>query len=202
MRDIASVDGAVVEEEPVLGAKKSGLGTMMTGGNPDGERGREKRDFYPSPPEITRALLAVETFSHSIWEPACGDDAIVNVLEAHGHKVLGTDIHPLGKGKRADFFAVTPRKVSNIITNPPFDLAVEFIEHAMKFEPDKVAFVFKSSFWQAAGRQPLFQRHKPARIYPLTWRPDFMGLGRPTMEVMWCVWERGYVGEPPPTFPC
>ena len=30
-------------------------------------------EFYPTPPEATRALLSVETFEGLIWEPACGD---------------------------------------------------------------------------------------------------------------------------------
>lgn len=30
-------------------------------------------EFYPTPPEATRALLSVETFDGTIWEPACGD---------------------------------------------------------------------------------------------------------------------------------
>lgn len=30
-------------------------------------------EFYPTPPEATRALLSVEKFEGNIWEPACGD---------------------------------------------------------------------------------------------------------------------------------
>jgi hypothetical protein len=32
-------------------------------------------NFYPTPPEATRALLSVETFDGLIWEPACGQDS-------------------------------------------------------------------------------------------------------------------------------
>ena len=28
-------------------------------------------EYYPTPPEATRALLSVEKFEGSIWEPAC-----------------------------------------------------------------------------------------------------------------------------------
>jgi len=37
-------------------------------------------EFYPTPPEATRALLSVESFEGDIWEPACGDGAISKVL--------------------------------------------------------------------------------------------------------------------------
>jgi hypothetical protein len=51
------------------------LGQMMTGGN---RGGREKDDFYSTPEDCTRALLAAEgdNIPVSIWEPACGSGAI------------------------------------------------------------------------------------------------------------------------------
>ena len=165
----------------------------MAGGNPNPIRGRQDRDFYGTPSDCVRALLAVESFTGGIWEPACGDDAIVIELRAAGYKVAGSDIHPLGTGTKADFFAVKPRKVANIVTNPPFEVAEEFIRHALAFNPDKLVLMLKASYWHAVTRQSLWHRHRPARIYPLTWRPDFMRLGRPTMEVIWCVWERGWL---------
>ncbi|MGL1659540.1 hypothetical protein ACSTH1_23845, partial [Vibrio parahaemolyticus] len=40
-----------------------------------------RANFYPTPPEATRALLSVETFDGSIWEPACGKGHIADVLK-------------------------------------------------------------------------------------------------------------------------
>jgi hypothetical protein len=37
---------------------------------------RADHDYYPTPPEAVRALLGVEQFEGTIWEPACGDGAI------------------------------------------------------------------------------------------------------------------------------
>jgi hypothetical protein len=197
-----SVPAAAGAENPVLGGvvpRVRSLGTAMAGGNPI--LGREDRDFYPTPAEVTRALLAVESFAGAIWEPACGDDAIVREFEACGHRVVATDICPLGKGKKLDFFAVPPRKVANIVTNPPFDLAEKFIRHGLAMQPDKLCLMLKASYWHAVTRQPLYAECKPARIYPLTWRPDFMQLGRPTMEVMWCVWDATHDGSDPRYIP-
>jgi hypothetical protein len=51
--------------------------TGKTAKNP---KAREKDDFYPTPPEPTRALLAVEGQRlrqlGAVWEPACGDGAM------------------------------------------------------------------------------------------------------------------------------
>jgi len=107
-----------------------GLGAAMAGGNPAEER--QDRDFYPTPDEVTVALLGVEKFEGAVYEPACGNGAMAKVIEAAGYKVIASDIHPLGYGVERDFFTVkTPLRHLNIITNPPFDLSVKFIEHAL-----------------------------------------------------------------------
>ena len=42
---------------------------------------REKNDFYPTPKKATQAILDVINIKGSIWEPACGDGAISEVLK-------------------------------------------------------------------------------------------------------------------------
>lgn len=59
---------------------------------------RVPHDFYPTPPEAVRALLSVETFEGSIWEPACGDGAISKVLLDAGHEVVSSDLIDRGYG--------------------------------------------------------------------------------------------------------
>jgi len=51
--------------------------------------------------------------------------------------------------------------------------------------------MLKATYWHSKNRKALFRRTKPAAVWSLTWRPDFLGKGRPTMDVMWCVWRRG-----------
>ncbi len=76
-----------------------------------------------------------------------------------------------------------------IVTNPPFRLAEHFIRHAFRMGVDYMALLLKATFWHAARRQELFELWKPARIYAMTWRPDFRSLGAPTMDCVWCVWD-------------
>jgi hypothetical protein len=49
-------------------------------------------DLYETPAPAPRALLEVESFDGTIWEPACGPGAIVRVLRAAGHHVIATDL--------------------------------------------------------------------------------------------------------------
>lgn len=78
-------------------------------------------EFYPTPPEATRALLSVEAFEGDIWEPACGDGAISKVLEAAGYQVVSTDLIDRGYGAGGNNFLKSDKPLAkNIITNPPY----------------------------------------------------------------------------------
>jgi hypothetical protein len=62
--------------------------------------------------------------------------AIANVLRAHGHRVVCTDLIDYGADSTAiygvDFLKTTevPADVACILTNPPFKLINKFIDHA------------------------------------------------------------------------
>jgi len=61
----------------------------QTGRHPLSEHGL---DFYETPRVAVEALLAVEKLSRTVWEPAAGGGAIVQMLRDHGHKVIASDI--------------------------------------------------------------------------------------------------------------
>lgn len=168
------------------------LGSRIAGGNTAYKR--VESDFYPTPPEATQALLNFLKLpeGQTIWEPACGEGHMVEVMQKNNLHVIGTDIQ-MG----VDFLeAEAPDGVDWIITNPPFSLAEQFIrkraEHGVPF-----AMLLKSQYWHAARRVALFSTIPPAYVLPLTWRPDFMfkqrGKGSPLMDVNWCVWIPGAI---------
>jgi hypothetical protein len=166
-----------------------GLGSAMIGGNPTTKR--QDDDFYPSPPDVTVALLDGIKFTGVIHEPACGDGAMAKVMIDRGYEVVASDLVARGFGTQEDFLAIDKPRAPNIVTNPPFLLAEEFIRHALgDLKTERLALLLKSTYWHAAGRLPLFREFRPSFFLPLQWRPDFMGLKRPTMEVAWFVWVR------------
>ena len=94
---------------------------------------RNAADFYATPRECTIALL--DNFDWlfrggRIWEPACGDGAISKVLEGRGYEVISTDLHDRGYGESGMNFLNADVHCGGIITNPPFNLAAEFIERS------------------------------------------------------------------------
>ena len=150
---------------------------------------RNKSDFYPTPPEVTQALIDFLSLSprEKAWEPACGEGHMVEVFERNGIEVVGTDIQ-----SGTDFLtADLPEGCSWIITNHPFSLAEQFIRRSAQYGLP-FAMLLKSQYWHAAKRVKLFDKIPPTFVLPLTWRPDFLfktrGKGSPLMDVMWCVW--------------
>lgn len=178
-----------------------GIGSKMAGGNPDPSRGRDPDEFYPTPAEVTQALVVRYPMLEgaTVWEPCAGDGTMAGTLLDHGaSKVVCSDLTPrppVRAGLQIGVLDVL--KVSRlpavdaIVTNPPFDIAHAIIPHILGLRGDRpplVALVLKATYWHAVRRHSLFLRFRPSAIHPLLWRPDFKGLGAPTMEIMWCVW--------------
>ena len=168
--------------------------STIIGGKSDQHK-RNKADFYSTPRDCTIALI--DRFEWlfrggRIWEPACGDGAISKVLEERNFEVISTDLHDRGYGKGGMNFLTAECNCGSIITNPPFNLAADFIEHAAtKRVP--FAMLTKSTFWHAAKRHRLFRQTKPMVVMAMTWRPAMSPeRGKSaTMDFIWTVWGTG-----------
>jgi hypothetical protein len=168
---------------------------------------RIPHEFYPTPPEAVRALLSVETFADDIWEPACGEGAIAEVLVAAGHPVVATDLIDHGYGVSGrDFLAETRPLARHIVTNPPygFGLADAFITKALGFCAETggtVAMLLNLSSLCHHTRTAWWKVNPPARLYAIDdvvcWPSHIYG---PAPEhfrrhrYVWAVWVPGHAG--------
>jgi hypothetical protein len=165
---------------------------------------RQKDDFYPTPPIATRALLGVETFEGPIWECACGDGAISKILEAAGHTVISTDLVDRGYGtQRIDFLMEYRARAPNIVTNPPFKFAREFVDNALRLTTGKVAILARLAWLEGKSRRELFERSPLARVWVFSERvpivrngDEMMAGGGGMIAFAWFVWEHGFAGKP------
>ena len=181
----------------------TGAVAFVRGIIPDAEN-RQKDDFYPTPPKATRALLAVETFSGPIWECACGDGAISKVLEEAGHTVISSDLVDRGYGQpRIDFLMEYQARSPNIITNPPFKFAREFVDKALSLTTGKVAILARLAWLEGKARRELFTTSPLARVWVFSERvpmlrngDEMMAGGGGMIAFAWFVWEHGYTGKP------
>jgi hypothetical protein len=173
----------------------------LTGGDTTGLR--QADDFYPTPPEATEALLRAESFDGPIWEPACGDGAISKVLEAAGHRVVSTDLVERGYGQSGvDFLMEWQSRAPNIITNPPYKLAVPFLRHSLAMTTGKVAMLLRLTFLESKLRAEYLPTTPFARVHVFGQRitfkhPDARDThGGGMMCFAWFVWDHAHTGKP------
>lgn len=171
------------------------------------ERGLE---FYRTPIEATRSLIAIEgdRLPNNIWEPACGDGAMAGPLSAAGLTVYATDIADRGCGMGGiDFlgpFTLNQNEVNAVVTNPPFSLAQRFVERTFYFDNiHYCALLLRLSFLESGKRKEWFEANPPARIHvssrrlPMMHRDGYDGKkSTSAIPHAWFVWLRGYDGHP------
>ena len=137
--------------------KESALAYIGHNANND----RVENDFYPTPSNATQSLLDRQKFDGNIWECACGDGAMSELLIKSGYNVYSSDLIDRGYGETGIDFLQSTKQVDNIVTNPPFNLATEFTTHAFKLARKKVVMLSKVSYLEGLRRRKeIFEKKK------------------------------------------
>lgn len=179
---------------------------------------RQMNDFYRTPVEATRALLQVERFPECIWEPACGDGAIVKVLYEHGYHdqyIFASDICDYGfPFSERDFFhtdksTVDYWEIKSLITNPPYELrhsefgrlrVEDWVQHGSNLGIEKMAFFLKTTALAGKKRTAIHQSSGLKVVYQFRERLNMTRDGREQEKSMidfaWFVYEKGFTGDP------
>lgn len=164
---------------------------------------RQEHDYYATPPKALEVIIDRLQLSKNVWECACGGGHLSKVLEAHGHNVLSTDLYPRGYGVGGvDFLKQTERFDGDILTNPPYKYAQEFIEKALELTGGKVVMFLKVQFLEGIRRRDLFRKYPPKYVYVASDRFRCAPNGEfdpkathSSICYCWFVWEKGYTGE-------
>lgn len=176
----------------------------------DGER--EKHDYYATEPKAVELLLQQENFNHYVWECACGEGHISEVLKSHGYNVKSSDLYNRGypSTEIIDFLQYTSeqrkQEISrDIITNPPYKYAKEFVQNALEISADgtKIAMFLKLTFLESKSRKMLFEKYPPKTVYVSRSRLKCAKNGNFEAEknntavaYAWYVWQKGFNGNP------
>jgi len=89
--------------------------------------------------------------------------------------------------------------VENIITNPPYVIAQDFIEKAKIQATNKIAMLLKLNFLEGIGRYQMFKdKFFPLKcVYIFCKRVSFENKGSSGMlAYAWYVWEKNYQEKP------
>lgn len=168
-------------------------------------------DLYETPPEAVHALLKHENLPPFIWEPSCGPGSIVRVLRLGGHYVNASDLvdyrwqRSFQARSGIDFLMERSTPFTGgphaIVTNPPFKLANEFVEHARKLCP-KVIMLLRLAFYESERRSNILDAGDLARV--LVFRKRLPQMHRAGWEgpkansgmcFAWFVWDAEHKGD-------
>lgn len=159
-------------------------------------------DFFPTPAWATHALIDNEHFEGDIWECACGNGAMSDVLGLTGQRVVSSDLHNRGYGEGGVDFLRSNRRAANIVTNPPYNAAEGFVEAGLRKADRKFALLLRLAFLEGANRQrTIFTGTPPSRVWVFSERITFypagaVQKGTGTTAYAWFVWD---LENPSPT---
>ena len=172
---------------------------------------RNKNDYYQTPYSMTRQLLEVENFEGKILEPCCGGGAIVKVLRDYDKSVDYCDLNnefslTVFFKNFLDFINDDFEKYDNIITNPPYSLAKEFILKAKQITNNKIAMLLPLNYLHGVTRynEIYLDKEFPLKVVYVFCRYGMLeetirddGTYRTGMMVYaWYIWDKSYKGEP------
>jgi hypothetical protein len=138
---------------------------------------RQESDFYPTP--ISAFVPLIDYIgAGAVWEPACGDSRLIIELRNRGYVADGDDL------QNGYDFLKDNRQRDIIVTNPPFSLAFEFCQHAVK-HARQVFLLLRLNFLGSKKRQTWFQEHEPSALFVLSERPRFINNRSDNADYAW-----------------
>lgn len=196
-------------EKDWIGNKKSIFVTL--GASNHSEKEREINDYYATDPHSLEIFLnklhkdGIE-LHNQIWECACGEGHLSKLLKSKGHDVFSSDLIDRGYGLgNIDFLKTTNIDIkSDILTNPPYKFAKEFVEKALEIQADGYYTIMflKIQFLEGQGRKELFKKYPPKYIYVNSARQTCYINGDMSKKMSsascycWFIWEKGFKKEP------
>lgn len=191
------------------GNSKSIYVTIGASNHTDEERQNE--DYYATDPKALELFLdklkedKIELHKN-IWECACGEGHLSKTLKKYGFEVWSTDLIDRGYGTgNTDFLKSLPNEwCGDILTNPPYKYAKEFVEKALEITRDSCYTIMflKIQFLEGQARLKLFKKYPPKYVYVNSKRQhcamngEFEKYTATAVCYCWFVWQKGFNGEP------
>lgn len=192
-----------------IGNKKTTF--VQLGASNHTEKEREINDFYSTDPASLQLFLDYKkikegtTLNKNIWECACGNGILSETLKKNGYQVLSTDLIDRGYGtSNIDFLKQKEKWKGDILTNPPYKYALEFVKKALELLEDgnECIMFLKIQFLEGQERRKFFDKFPPKYIYVNSVRQTCYLNGDMSKKLSsascycWFVWEKGWLGDP------
>lgn len=142
---------------------------------------------YATPLWATQLLLDAEGFEGPVWECCAGGGHISKVLLDNGYVTYSSDLYPYPRvyDLNADHKIYTPidalqvkDQIDNIVTNPPYSDAEEFVRMCNRLAKKKFALLLRLAFLEGAERcTELFSEIPPTYVYVMADRVSMYPMG-------------------------
>lgn len=176
---------------------------------------RDPHDWYVEPRWCVDALFDRLELrpGESIWDPACGSGTIIASAIDHGLVARGTDL--IDRSAHCDFeqdfladhwpiyeYQLT---IDNVVTNPPFKHAIEFVERGLQVARRRVVILARLAFLESERRMRFFERTPLSQVMVMGPRismppghlhtPEADAQGG-QVAFCWLVWDKQHRGDP------
>ena len=142
--------------------------------------------------------------SKRLLEPCCGEGHISKVLISEGFEVVSRDLIDRNYGDEVgiDFLTDERRWDGDIVMNPPYKKALEFIQHGLEIIPEgqKVYAFLRLLFLEGQKRRKLFDTGQLQKVYVSSGRlkcginGDFNAIEGSSVAYAWFVFVKGRKG--------
>lgn len=171
-------------------------------------------EAYETPRWAVEEILDREILTQHVVDPCAGKGVLAARAEDHGYKVFSFDkYYPDSLIEQWDFLtdfrAHGYISGATVLMNPPFSLAVKFVERCIDLGARKIVCFQRFAWWESKGRRDFWEKHPPNRVYVCgdrasCWRFDIpkddqgnrydpvtgKKLAGTTTAHAWFVWER------------
>lgn len=194
------------------GNRNSVFKTLGASNHTDKERAH--LDYYATDPIAIDKLCDKVVLRHDVWECACGEGHLSERLKERGYAVRSSDIVDRGYPGTEIYDFLNIGTIldggdvwhGDIVTNPPYKYAQEFVERALSVCEDgaHIAMFLKLTFLEGKARRKLFDVSPPKTVLVFServlcakngWFEQMIAGGGSAVAYAWFVWEKGYNGR-------
>ena len=165
---------------------------------------RNEADNYQTPISVINNFLDHHQLKDgNILEPSASSGNFVSVIrerEINKHYITSVELREEEYNNLlihsdevfiANFLTwKTNRKYKTIIGNPPYNLAIEFMEKCFEIadKDTEIIMLLRTAFLKSKKRYDFWQKHPVNGLYVLSQRPSFTGHGTDATSYSFFVW--------------
>jgi hypothetical protein len=173
---------------------------------------RNKNDFYATPKDVVHNILQtinLNKYGDNILEPGAGNGNICSTIKKiyPNKHITAIELRKEEENNLKqcsniviidDYLNMNINcKYDIIIGNPPYSIAIEFINTSLNILNNNgiIIFLLRTAFLESKSRYDFWQKNPPSGLYTLSKRPSFTGHGTDATSYSWFTWDKSTTNQ-------